>query len=104
MLKDLGAKKTFIEFCLACNGARERERSLVVSSSFDHIENAYQVDIDHEPDLGLEKWAGQYITCSYSPMEESTYTQRFRTDEVHAIWREKKASAGKPSSRSPDRA
>ncbi|KAK0589428.1 hypothetical protein LWI29_014181 [Acer saccharum] len=29
-----------------------------------------------------------------TPMEESTFTQRFRTDEVHAIWREKKASAG----------
>jgi N6-L-threonylcarbamoyladenine synthase len=24
-----------------------------------------------------------------TPLEESTFTQRFRTDEVHAIWREK---------------
>ncbi|OAY76620.1 putative tRNA N6-adenosine threonylcarbamoyltransferase [Ananas comosus] len=26
-----------------------------------------------------------------TPLEESTFTQRFRTDEVHAIWREKEA-------------
>lgn len=27
-----------------------------------------------------------------TPLEESTFTQRFRTDEVHAIWREKSLS------------
>ncbi|KAK9213719.1 hypothetical protein WN944_005704 [Citrus x changshan-huyou] len=27
---------------------------------------------------------------SSTPLEESTFTQRFRTDEVHAVWREKK--------------
>ncbi|OMO52917.1 hypothetical protein CCACVL1_29009 [Corchorus capsularis] len=29
---------------------------------------------------------------SSTPLEESTFTQRFRTDEVHAIWREKEQS------------
>ncbi|KAJ4822684.1 hypothetical protein Tsubulata_027248 [Turnera subulata] len=29
-----------------------------------------------------------------TPLEESTFTQRFRTDEVQAIWREKKDSTG----------
>ncbi|KAJ6289776.1 hypothetical protein OIU78_025649, partial [Salix suchowensis] len=28
-----------------------------------------------------------------TPLEESTFTQRFRTDEVHAIWRDKKELA-----------
>jgi len=28
-----------------------------------------------------------------TPLEESTFTQRFRTDEVHAIWRDKKKLA-----------
>lgn len=28
-----------------------------------------------------------------TPLEESTFTQRFRTDEVQAIWREKKESS-----------
>ena len=27
-----------------------------------------------------------------TPMEESTFTQRFRTDEVLAVWREKESS------------
>lgn len=31
-----------------------------------------------------------YAHGTVTPMEESTFTQRFRTDEVHAIWREKK--------------
>ena len=31
-----------------------------------------------------------YAHGTVTPMEESTITQRFRTDEVHAIWREKK--------------
>ncbi|KAK3137316.1 hypothetical protein QOZ80_5BG0450740 [Eleusine coracana subsp. coracana] len=30
-----------------------------------------------------------YAHGSTTPLEESTFTQRFRTDEVHAIWREK---------------
>lgn len=34
---------------------------------------------------GLLAFAHGYST----PLEESTFTQRFRTDEVHAIWREK---------------
>lgn len=28
-----------------------------------------------------------------TPLEDSTFTQRFRTDEVHAIWREKETPA-----------
>ncbi|KAL7163667.1 hypothetical protein ACSBR2_039729 [Camellia fascicularis] len=28
-----------------------------------------------------------------TPLEESTFTQQFRTDEVLAIWREKKESS-----------
>ena len=31
-----------------------------------------------------------YAHATVNPMEESTITQRFRTDEVHAAWREKK--------------
>jgi len=27
-----------------------------------------------------------------TPLEESTFTQRFRTDEVHAVWREESTS------------
>ncbi|KAL5723570.1 N(6)-L-threonylcarbamoyladenine synthase [Ranunculus cassubicifolius] len=34
---------------------------------------------------GLLEYANGVVT----PMEETTFTQRFRTDEVHAIWREK---------------
>ncbi|KAJ8752496.1 hypothetical protein K2173_004784 [Erythroxylum novogranatense] len=34
---------------------------------------------------GLIAFAHGYTT----PLEDSTFTQRFRTDEVHAIWREK---------------
>lgn len=30
-----------------------------------------------------------YANGITTPLEESTFTQRFRTDEVHAIWREK---------------
>ncbi|KAK3444139.1 hypothetical protein EUGRSUZ_A00283 [Eucalyptus grandis] len=30
-----------------------------------------------------------YAHGTSTPLEESTFTQRFRTDEVHAIWREK---------------
>ncbi|KAJ8630383.1 hypothetical protein MRB53_023706 [Persea americana] len=30
-----------------------------------------------------------YCNGLTTPLEESTFTQRFRTDEVHAIWREK---------------
>ncbi|KAL6607713.1 hypothetical protein ACP70R_040776 [Stipagrostis hirtigluma subsp. patula] len=30
-----------------------------------------------------------YAHGAITPLEESTFTQRFRTDEVHAIWREK---------------
>lgn len=30
-----------------------------------------------------------YAHGTLTPLEESTFTQRFRTDEVHAIWREK---------------
>lgn len=30
-----------------------------------------------------------YANGLTTPLEESTFTQRFRTDEVHAIWREK---------------
>ncbi|KAH7299881.1 hypothetical protein KP509_24G034700 [Ceratopteris richardii] len=26
-----------------------------------------------------------------TPLEEATFTQRFRTDDVHAVWREKKS-------------
>ncbi|KAB2039536.1 hypothetical protein E1A91_D02G017000v1 [Gossypium mustelinum] len=37
---------------------------------------------------GLLAFAHGYST----PLEESTFTQRFRTDEVHAIWREKQES------------
>ena len=31
-----------------------------------------------------------YAHGTVTPLEESTFTQRFRTDEVHAIWRQKK--------------
>uniref|UniRef100_A0A2N9HMY6 N(6)-L-threonylcarbamoyladenine synthase n=1 Tax=Fagus sylvatica TaxID=28930 RepID=A0A2N9HMY6_FAGSY len=31
-----------------------------------------------------------YAHGTVTPLEETTFTQRFRTDEVHAIWREKK--------------
>ncbi|KAE8723858.1 putative tRNA N6-adenosine threonylcarbamoyltransferase [Hibiscus syriacus] len=33
-----------------------------------------------------------YAHGSTTPLEDSTFTQRFRTDEVHAIWREKQES------------
>ncbi len=31
-----------------------------------------------------------YARGTVTPLEETTFTQRFWTDEVHAIWREKK--------------
>lgn len=31
----------------------------------------------------------EYAHGVTTPLEESTFTQRFRTDEVHAIWRER---------------
>ncbi|KAF3957116.1 hypothetical protein CMV_017837 [Castanea mollissima] len=31
-----------------------------------------------------------YVRGMVTPLEESTFTQRFHTDEVHAIWRQKK--------------
>ncbi|GMP78398.1 hypothetical protein CsSME_00034328 [Camellia sinensis var. sinensis] len=34
-----------------------------------------------------------YANGMSTPLEESTFTQRFRTDEVLAIWREKKESS-----------
>ncbi|GMP78661.1 hypothetical protein CsSME_00034512 [Camellia sinensis var. sinensis] len=34
-----------------------------------------------------------YTNGMSSPLEESTFTQRFRIDEVLAIWREKKESS-----------
>ncbi|KGN51795.2 probable tRNA N6-adenosine threonylcarbamoyltransferase [Cucumis sativus] len=40
---------------------------------------------------GLLAWAHGDST----PLEEVTFTQRFRTDEVHAIWREKALTNGK---------
>jgi N6-L-threonylcarbamoyladenine synthase len=35
-----------------------------------------------------------FVHGSSTPLEESTFTQRFRTDEVEATWRDKKVSAG----------
>lgn len=37
----------------------------------------------------------EFAHGSSTPLEESTFTQRFRTDEVKAIWRIKKESACK---------
>ncbi|KAM3738858.1 hypothetical protein ACB098_09G163000 [Castanea mollissima] len=33
-----------------------------------------------------------YVHGMLTPLEESTFTQQFRTDEVHAIWRQKKGA------------
>lgn len=32
-----------------------------------------------------------FVNGIETPIEDSTFTQRFRTDEVHAVWREKEA-------------
>ncbi|KAL7163668.1 hypothetical protein ACSBR2_039730 [Camellia fascicularis] len=34
-----------------------------------------------------------YVNETSTPLEESTFTQRFRTDEVLATWREKNESS-----------
>lgn len=34
-----------------------------------------------------------YVNGVTTPLEESTFTQRFRTDEVEAIWRDEKVNA-----------
>ena len=31
----------------------------------------------------------EFVNGIETPLEETTFTQRFRTDEVHAVWREK---------------
>ncbi|KAH7572825.1 hypothetical protein JRO89_XS03G0020000 [Xanthoceras sorbifolium] len=76
-------------------GCNERLQEMMRTMCSERGGNLFSTDDRYCVDNGaMIAYTGllEFAHGASTPLEESTFTQRFRTDEVQAIWREKKAS------------
>ncbi|KAF2322100.1 hypothetical protein GH714_006640 [Hevea brasiliensis] len=76
-------------------GCNERLQEMMKTMCFERGGTLYATDDRYCIDNGaMIAYTGllAFAHGTTTPLEESTFTQRFRTDEVHAVWRDKESA------------